>query len=108
LIKSLEQQRLLEKSISIEGEVLYAISKSIKLVENNRLTISNITYELNREKDDKEKESPQKVGRVLRSLGFEPAKKHGGQKCIIFDELKFNELLQSYSIEEESPMSPDK
>lgn len=107
LVRSIEKSRMVEKSISIEGEVLYAISKSIKLVENKRLTISDITYELNREKDNKEEVAPQKVGKVLTSLGFERAKKHGGKRCIIYDESKLNELLQSYGIEEASPMSPD-
>jgi len=108
LVRSIEKDRMVEKSISVEGEVLISIQKCSDKVDNNRLTIKEITEQINEERLDKESVTSHKVGRVIRSLGFEPVRKHGGKRCIIFDESKLNKLLQSYGIEEPSPMSPDK
>jgi len=110
LVEILEQERLQEKTMSIEADVIQAITVCEDYVENGTLAISKIVENVNADRSEKEKLTPQRIGRVIKSLGIKSAKKHGGVKAIFYDENQINNLQVSYGLtpypEQTSPMSP--
>ncbi|MDA2920646.1 DUF3854 domain-containing protein [Desulfobacterota bacterium AH_259_B03_O07] len=110
LVETLEEDRLQEKTMSIESDVIQAITECEDYVENGTLAISKIVENVNADRAEKEKLTPQRIGRVIKSLGIKSAKKHGGVKAIFYDENQINNLQDSYGLtpypEQTSPMSP--
>lgn len=100
VLKELEEQRLTSKSETFEAIVLTAIVKLSTEVRNNHLSIKSITEEINDERGERNRLTPQKIGRVIKSLGFSAKRteKSGGTSLIWEPEI-LNSLLFKHGMQ---------
>lgn len=100
LVKEIERGRKMDKSQSLEAEILEAIMLQKGNVERGFLPVSFILETLNLGRPERFRLSPQKVGRKLKSLGFEPGKTGEGNAAVRYDEAKIARLRQTYGLGE--------
>lgn len=111
LIGSIAEKRLVEKSETLEAEILKALVVLEKDVMNGALSVKTITNYVNSERSDRQKLTPQRIGRLLSALGFSKCRTHTGGSAVIWDLKLIYELMRKYGLEEtsvrsESPESP--
>lgn len=110
LVARLQEERLQEKSISIEAEVVQAVAELESEVEHGTLAISAIVEKVNFAKSEKEEITPQRIGKLIRSLGFHPAKQHDNVKAIFYNSQQVKDLQIAWGLvplsENTSPKSP--
>jgi len=71
LIRELQKERLTEKADSIESEILQAMCHLRNQVEGDVLAVKMVTETVNEGRPENRRITPQKVGKRLKSLGFE-------------------------------------
>jgi len=72
------------------------------------LSNKDITDSFNYGKADRERFTPQRIGRKLKALGFDRAKTGTGAAAMVFDEKMLNRLMEAYGLKEtsETPETP--
>lgn len=95
--------RIEDKKQSIEGKII-AILHTLSPKEDSEWVIktSDIIAELNRNKSDTQKLTPQYVGKKLKAMGIRTRHVHGMSECVLKIS-EFNTLLSQYGIENISP-----
>ena len=105
LVEELQKKRGMEKSESIEGQVLRAILNNRNIVDKGVLPISVITEEVNRERTTKFQFTSQRIGKIVTALGFDRARMSDGKAAIIWDDNKIEIFKKRYDISEPSVTS---
>lgn len=102
LVHLLEGERRLEKTETIEAQILQAAVLLRDRVENGILPVKFIVENLNLDKPDRQKLSPQLVGRRLTALGIKKAKTVGGASAVIWDQRQLEQIASKYGLIETS------
>ncbi|MCL4354184.1 CHC2 zinc finger domain-containing protein [Patescibacteria group bacterium] len=100
LIKTLEKERMIEKSDSLEAQILLVVTGLQSQVERGVLPVKLITDTINESKQDEYKFSYQRIGRRLNALGFKKAKTADGSSAIIWDGNLLERVKQRYGVGE--------
>jgi len=102
LVRDIANQRLLEKSLSLEAEILKKIINLLDETEGGILPVKRITDEFNQYKSEKTRISYQRVGRRLSAMGFGKAKTRSGASAVLIDLEKIERMKQSFGLQETS------
>ena len=108
LLKQIEEKRRLEKSQSLEAQIVEVLIELEFKVWNGFLPLKDITERVNKEKPERYHISPKRIGKTLRALGFDWGWTHRGTTAIDYDTVKINHLTKSYGLKfaPASPASP--
>jgi hypothetical protein len=109
LIEEFREQRLSQKSETMEAVVFAALLLCQDQVENGRVSLVSVVKEINRERPENKQLTPKYVSGVLQSLGIESGGKiHGGKAAYKWpSEQQLYILKKSLGLAEEtSPTSP--
>jgi hypothetical protein len=87
-----------EKSETLEAQLLLVVSRLEGKMKNGNLPVKAVTEEVNTGKREREQLTPQRVGRVLSSLGFEKTKTGNGSSAILFDRVQLGVIMRSYGL----------
>jgi len=105
LIRDVERERLIEKSSTLEAEILMVIIKLWDGAERGILPVKRITDEFNMERSENMKITYQRIGRRLSAMGFGKAKTNDGASAILLDRENVQRMRQSYGLVETSGTS---
>lgn len=105
LVRQLEGERLLEKSESIEALILGAILTLESKVERGLLPQKEILSDLNQDRPENHKFTPQIVGRRLSALGIKKTRTSNGASAIFWNAGQFRQLAEKYGLSESSVSS---
>jgi hypothetical protein len=105
LVRSLERDRLIEKSTSLEAEILNAVKDLEDDITHGFLPVKAITNRLNVGRPEKFRISYQKVGRILAAMGFRKGRTAEGAAAIYYDDLLITQMLGAYGLGETSETS---
>jgi len=105
LVKELEAKRMLDKSESLEAQVLATVLVLGDIVENGILANKGITEALNADRSERSNLSPHRVGRVLSAMGFAKGKTSTGASAIIWNEKTLCLLADRYGLKQRSVTS---
>jgi len=105
LVKELETEKLLEKSDSLEAQILMVVMALEDQVARGILPIKTITDTFNEDKAEKVKITYQKVGRRLSAMGFKKARTSDGASAILWDQDIIERMKESYGLEKTSVTS---
>lgn len=112
LIGELNQQRMLEKSETIEAMIMKVICILENEVVAGKLGICDITTRYNIGKSEKYHSSNTSIGRRLSAMGFEKVRLNDGSMAIHYDEDKISKLKDKYGLgkpsEGSEPSEPPK
>lgn len=95
VIRMLDLRRRESKAQTWEGEVVAALVKLRDKVSNQKFPTSFVTGMVNDKRDEREKLTPQKIGRLLSSLGVHTVKIRG-LSHVIYDEFLVRKLGESW------------
>jgi DNA primase len=98
-LKHLQARRSLERLDSFEAKVLRAVDQLDPKVSGGVLPVKMITDRVNEDKPDHKRFSPQRIGKVLDSLGFDKGRTATGSSAIIWDHEKIKRMKSTYGIE---------
>ena len=86
LVRMLERDRLIEKSVSLEAEILSMIRNLEDSVWHGYLPVKTIVDRLNHSRPENSRLTYQRVGRILAAMGFREGRTGDGAAAIHFDE----------------------
>jgi hypothetical protein len=98
LVRELERGRLIDKSDSLEAQLLLVLDSLKDQLEKGIMPVKLITDTFNESKPDNLQITYQRIGRKLTALGFIKGKTGDGASAIIWDEEKFLRILSSYGL----------
>jgi hypothetical protein len=87
-----------EATSSLEGEVVLSITKTRENLESGKFSVQQICDLLNMERTLNENLGPRTVGRVIKSLGFEPRKMSNSRAGYIYKSSLVGKLCEEYDI----------
>lgn len=109
IAEAVEGSRTLEKSSSLEAHLLEAVASLRGSVNNGHLAVELITSAINNDFNaglsERFKLTPQKVGRMLKALGFAKGRTGTGAAAIVWDDAELARLCQSYGLDQISDIS---
>ena len=105
LIDSIKDSRLINKSETMEAQLLTIVKDLGYKVHKGKLPVREITEKLNEDKSERAKIDSRTIGRKLDSLGFEKLKTGNGASAIRWDENKLNIMLERYGLNKTSETS---
>lgn len=108
MVKKLRDEKEIEKSTSLDGQLLKIMLDLKDKVEYGILPVMSITNEYNEDKSEKMKISAQRVGRRLTALGFRKARTGQNTAAYVWDEDKIEKMCVSYGLKQplETPETP--
>ncbi len=98
LVKEIEEGRKLDKSQGLEAQLIQTVRELEHRVINGYLPVMAITELYNFDKSDRQKLTPQRVGRRLKALGFESGRTGEGSAAIAYDTPKIERLMAAYGL----------
>ena len=99
LVEIIQKEKLLNNAESTEAEIIRVIVSLENEVSHRILPIEKITQGLNSNRPERFSTSPQKIGRILTSMGFEKAKTSSGNSAIVWNEELITGLKRRYGLE---------
>jgi hypothetical protein len=99
-VADLRRERRQEKSETLEGELLRVLDGLREKVREDLLPVRLVTQALNDGRPEREQVSDQKVGRRLRSLGFEKGPRSREGATIRWDEEKLARTMAAYGLQD--------
>jgi len=102
LAEKLQRARTIEKSTSLEADLLRAIMESRGSVVDGYLPIKLIVDMFNGSHSDPEHITPQRAGRKTKTMGFEKGKIRNGSAAIRWNEKQLERLCSAYGVEQNS------
>ena len=99
LVEIIQKEKLLNNAESTEAEIIRVIVSLENEVSHRILPIEKITLGLNSNRPERFSTSPQKIGRILTSMGFEKAKTSSGNSAIVWNEELITGLKRRYGLE---------
>jgi hypothetical protein len=105
LVARLKRERLFEKSSGLDAEILRTIGALNGQVWHGLLAVKAIAENMNRERPDRMKITPQRIGRRLKALGFDTGRTANGSSALQYDVSKIERMRAAYGLEETSETS---
>jgi len=100
LVGELQRERLLDKSLSLDAEILEAVHGLLGRVERGLLRVQAITEQLNLNRAENFRLSNHSIGRRLTAMGFTRARAGDGAAAISYDNQQIIQMLIAYGLEE--------
>jgi len=100
LVRMLERDRLIEKSVSLEAEILNMVTNLQGQVWHGYLPVKTIADRLNHDLPENSRLTYQRVGRILAAMGFRKGRTSDGAAAIHYDGNHILEMLEAYGLEE--------
>jgi hypothetical protein len=99
----------MEKSISLEAEIIDTVSDLTGQVRNGFLPVKTVTDRLNIDRPEKSRLTYQRVGRILAAMGFRKGRTGEGAVAIYYDGQQIIQMFEHYGLEEtsETPETTD-
>ena len=104
-VNDLQSARAIEKSGSLEAEIIQAIINLECNVDKGILPVKLITDTINEERPERYRTSYQRIGRILSALGFSKCKTGDGAAAILWDAGLISKLKTNYGLEQTSVSS---
>ncbi len=98
LVKRIEEGRMLDKSQGLEAQLIQIVEQLDRKVINGYLSIMAVTELYNRDKSERQKITPQRIGRKLKALGFDGGRTGEGSAAICYDRYKIEQLMETYGL----------
>ena len=98
----LQEDRLLDKSDTLEALIISCIINLKSNVLNGILPVKDITDSLNQDRAKEHQFTYQRIGRRLQALGFKKARTEAGASAVIWDEALIKGLLYTYGLKQTS------
>jgi hypothetical protein len=110
LVRELQRGRLIDKSDSLDAQILLVLESLRGQVSKGILPVKTITDAFNDDKSENARFTYQRIGRKLMALGFKKGKTGEGASAILWDEQKFMRIFSAYGLGEisETPETSDK
>ncbi len=106
LLERIRKERLASKSESFEASVLEAIVALADETVNGTLPVKRITEQANTERPESRKLTPQRIGKVVKSMGLQTRRAaQNGASVLVWEEEKLQRLLVKYGLDETSVRS---
>lgn len=105
LVRELEAEKLMEKTETLEAQILMTLVRLEDQVERGILPIKVITDAFNQGKAEKSQVTYQRVGRRLTAIGFKKARTSDGASAILWDEESIERMKETYGLRETSETS---
>ncbi len=100
LVRMLERDRLIERSVSLEGEILNLIRNLGDFVWHGYLPVKTIVDRLNQNRPERSRLTYQRVGRILAAMGFRKGRTSDGAVAILYDENHISQMVEAYGLRE--------
>lgn len=101
--KGFQDQLITDRGSELEGLVFTKLSERFKA--NGKATVKEVYQEVSKElEDEKYKPSPQKIGKIIRDLGFKTRISTGGSREVVQNDKQVGYLSTRYGVES-SPTS---
>lgn len=104
-VSRVEEDRRMERSDTLEAQVVRTIVALESEVERGILPVKLITNTLNATRPEKKQLTPQRVGRLLNSLALNKCRTSDGSRAILWDENKILRLQGRYGVKQTSVTS---
>lgn len=98
LSKRLFIERMEDRASSKEARVILAIQEVSEHLEEEKIGITTVTENYNMDLLDREKRSPESIGRMLRNLGFKRSRLKDGRRAIYNDPKLLKTLNTKYGL----------
>jgi len=105
LVRRLQEERLLEKADSFEAVILTVMESLREDVEKGILPVKTITDAFNMGRPERSQVTYQRVGKLLKPMGFTKCKTRTGASAIIWDEDKIHRIRDKYGLIQRSDTS---
>jgi len=105
MIREFKNERLIEKSDSLEAQILSSIIGLADRVENGILPVKEITDAFNNGKSERSQVTYQLIGRRLSAMGFKKAKTGAGASAILWEDEKIGRMKETYGLSKTSVTS---
>jgi len=105
LVESIKDNRLMNKSETLEAQILSIVRDLKDNVHKGKLSIREIAEKYNDGRSEKAKIDSRTIGRKLDSLGFEKLRTGNGASAILWDENKLNIMLERHGLSRTSVIS---
>ncbi len=97
-VAQLQRERLQEKADTLESDLLRILDKLRDQVESGLLPVKSVTQSLNEGRFEKDQINPQRVGKKLRSLGFDKGERSADGATIRWDDETLARAMESYGL----------
>jgi len=109
LVQELEKERKADKGDSFEAKVLGVMidlagdtqiddqGRHLHL-KNGLLPLGDIADEINEGLPEKSHVTPHRIGSIVKSLGLEKSRMHGGRVAVVWDEEKISQIKEPYGL----------
>lgn len=98
LICDIQEERGIEKSQQFEGRILVVVHSLADKVTQGVLPVKLIADTFNKDCDSRDRVTYQKVGRVLKELGFRKSTLAGNCSAIVWDDDNLARTMSSYGV----------
>ncbi|MEW6601389.1 MAG: CHC2 zinc finger domain-containing protein [Nitrospirota bacterium] len=98
-VKGLKSARAIEKSTSLEAEIVQAIINLPHEVKAGALAVKIATDKVNENRPERYRVTYQRIGRILSALGFTKGKAGDGASVILWDDNLISKLKTNYGLE---------
>lgn len=109
LVRDLEKERRADKADTFEAKVLSVIIDLAAdtqiddqgrhlYLKNGLLPLKDIADEINEGLPSKSHITPHRVGSIVKSLGLEKTRMHGGRGAVVWDEHKISQIREPYGL----------
>lgn len=98
LVREIEEGRKLDKSQGLEAQLIQTVAELDQRVINGYLSVMAVTELYNLDKSERQRLTPQRVGRKLKALGFEGGRTGDGSAAIGYDQSKIERLIAAYGL----------
>jgi len=105
LVSKLDNERKIDRSMSLEAEILTVVLNLESSVQSGILSVEAITEKINLERNDRSKLISNSLGKRLTSMGFRRIRTSDGHAAITYDINIINRLLDKYGINKPSVIS---
>lgn len=105
LVEQIKKRKISDSADTLDVIIFNIIISLKDKLQNGNLLIQDIKDEYNGGKDDREKYSSQRIGRIVKALGFEKVRINRGNSAIIWNEQLIERLKMKYGIDNPSEMS---
>lgn len=106
LVVEFEKKRKEERMLSFEAELIASVGALRKSVRKGALSVEAVVDNLNRVRhSNASKLTPQKIGRSLKTLGFDRARLANGNSAILYNERLVQQLITKYGLALTPPTS---
>ncbi|MDP3763775.1 MAG: hypothetical protein Q8Q92_04005, partial [bacterium] len=98
LVREIEEGRKLDKSQGLDAQLIQVVEQLEQRVISGFLSVMAVTELYNLDKTERQRLTPQRIGRKLKALGFDGGRTGEGSAAIGYDRAKIKRLMAAYGL----------